>query len=157
MTRRGSTRKSNVAHPKAEREVTAGAWINMDSHFPGMMGREKEMSTAITWKANEGWVPALLASVRGHWTSQRRRRGWANTVDCIVSEELCLLQWMGRRSLCGHCCTPPQTRTGLPIGCVGSSEFPRKPALLIPRERIKTKGTSEWIQGVSTDFLKNGL
>ena len=49
-----------------------------------MMGREKEMSTAITWKANEDWVPALLASARGRWISQRPWRGWANTVDCVA-------------------------------------------------------------------------
>lgn len=39
---------------------------------------------------------------------------------------------------------------------LGSSEFPCKPALLVARE-TETKGTSEWIQGASTDFLKNGL
>lgn len=132
----------------------------MDSHFLGMMGREKEMSTAITWKANEGWVPALLAFVHGHWTSQRPWRGSANTVGlhCVWSNKLCLLQQMGSCSLCGCCCscTLPPTHTELPVGCVGSSEFSCKPALLIPRER-RTKGTSEWNQGVSTDFLKNGL
>ncbi|KAI1243013.1 Insulin-like growth factor-binding protein 3, partial [Lamprotornis superbus] len=47
---------------QAEKEVIAGAWINMDSHFLGMMGREKEMSTAITWKANEGCLMGNLSS-----------------------------------------------------------------------------------------------
>lgn len=75
-------------------------------------------------------------------------------LHCAWSNKLCLLQQMGSHSLCGCCCscTLPPTHIELPMGCVGSSEFPCKPALLISRER-KTKGTSEWIQGVSTDFL----
>lgn len=74
---------------------------------------------------------------------------------CAWSNKRCLLRRMESRSLCGRCCscTLPLTCVGLPIGRVGSSEFPRKPALLIPRGR----GTSGWIQGVSTDFLNNGL
>lgn len=54
MTRRDSTRKNNVVHPKAEKEVIAGVWINMDNRFLDMMAREKEMSTAITWEVSEG-------------------------------------------------------------------------------------------------------
>ncbi|POI26408.1 hypothetical protein CIB84_009842, partial [Bambusicola thoracicus] len=44
----------SVVHPKAEKEVIAGVWINMDNRFQDMMAREKEMSTAITWEASEG-------------------------------------------------------------------------------------------------------
>lgn len=60
---------------------------------------------------------------------------------CTLSDELCLWQQMERCGLRGRCCscTLPPTRTGLPVGRVGSSEFPRKPALLIPREREKWK------------------
>ena len=74
----------SVVHPKVEKEVIAGAWINMDNRFLGMMAREKETSTAITWKVNEGWMPALQASVCGSWTEQRPSWGWANTMYCIA-------------------------------------------------------------------------
>lgn len=68
---------------------------------------------------------------------------------CAWSNELCLLRRMGSRGLCCSC-TPPPTRVGLPIGCVGSSEFPRKPALLIPREKNKRhfrmdSGSLHWL------------
>ena len=47
----------------------------------------------------------------------------------------------GEPQPCGRCCggAPPPARLGLPTGPVGSSEFPREPALLIPRERLKNK------------------
>lgn len=69
-------------------------------------------------------------------------------LSCTWSDELCLLQQMGSRSPCGCCCscTPPPAHVRLPVGRVGSSEFPYKPALLIPREREKQKALQNRIR-----------
>lgn len=114
---RGLPFSFSVAHPKAEREDTAGAWISTDSRFPATTGRGKETSTATTWKASEERAPALWAPARGRGTRRRPRRGWAEAAGGAA--------WRGQR------------RAPRPAGRPGSSEFPREPALWIPGEREK--------------------
>lgn len=130
---RGLPFSFSVAHPKAERGDTAGAWISTDSRFPATTGRGKETSTATTWKASEERAPALRAPARGCGTRRRPRRGWAEAAGGAGGHELRV----------------PRDARGAPNSHVNLHYgYP---------ERGKTRGTSERIQGVSTDFLENGL
>lgn len=91
VTKRVSTRKNSAVHPKAAKEVTAGAWTSTDSLCPATMERRK--STAITWRQSEGEGEA-------EWWKQGDKEGylpwrttWIQIQKCCPKADLPLVCW----------------------------------------------------------------
>lgn len=146
----------SVVHPGAERGATAGAQINMGNHFLDMMGKGKEMSTATIQKVNEEHAPSSMESVCRTVTLQKPWSDWdiAWTVldlGVLSSTPTYIGGFNDSVDFAAASCHW-HTSSFIQIN-TGNSEIPNKSALLIPRKN-KKKGTSEWIQGVSTDLKK---
>lgn len=134
-------------------------WINMDNRFLDMMAREKEMSTAITWKASEGWMPS--SSGICVWQLDLAETLEGSTAFCKALWSLlpvCLLWWLGgsRPLWVLQLYLATDTCWAFYRMC-RELWIPMKTCTIDTKRERKTQGTSEWIQGISTDLLKNGL